>query len=125
MSAPGTLPPWTQASRTLPDRSSQNFYRLKQAVPGIPLRPVVHQGFGDLPLALRAVFGGLDLAPGRRVLAEIALDVVEEGLDLPQGRRQAGFAQPPVAGVEHQRVQLPVPGDDGVMLLPVQRQQFG
>jgi len=73
--------------------------------------------------------GGLDLAPGQRVLAEVAVDVVDEGAHLPQRMGKAGrmFAglQPPVAGVEDERVQLPVLFDNRVVLLLVQREQFG
>lgn len=67
----------------------QEFLNLeKQAIPDISLRPVIHQRLDDLPFALGAVFGRLDLAPGGCVFAEIALYVVDEGLDLAQRPRQ-------------------------------------
>lgn len=38
------------------DEVYANTY-LKQAIPGIPLRPVIHQCLDDLPFALRAMLG--------------------------------------------------------------------
>lgn len=55
---------------------------LDQAVPRIPLDPVVQQRFDDLPLALAAVLGGLNLAPGGGVRAEVALDVVKKRIGI-------------------------------------------
>jgi hypothetical protein len=96
---------------------------LEQTVPSIALGAVVHQGLDDLPAALGTMFVGLDLAPSQRVLPEVAVDVVDEGAHLPQRlgdvRRMLGGLQPPMAGVEDERVQLPVFGGDGVVLLLV------